>query len=584
MSIIPNQPMNPTPADRYKLTKFALEIEDRPEDFDNIIELLSPPPDITTILPPGSCKNIRVAIIGGGMAGLSAAFELRKLGYDITIFEAEEKRIGGRIYTYYFDKQKSLYGELGAMRMSVSHETTWHYLDLFRLNTRPFVQTNENAFKYVRGIRVRNDPGGENVQECIYPAFNLTPEERNTPWPELEEKVYMQYLKSIPPEIRREILEVRSKYSPPITNADIVNLQQMMLKLGLSEGAIEMLSSVDPFIGAVLYQSYFEILAEIYPVSFSFVYEIIGGMVKFPEAFVKSLLSNKPKEYLPCISTSDLGKIHLKQGYQVTGLSQYSNGDTVAVEYTRLKDDKSSHAFFDYVVCTIPFSNLRLLNLKPQFSTDKMQAIKTLTYVSSQKTLLLFNCRFWEAGGPNQRIVGGSSTTDQVINTIWYPSDQASYCQQQEYLKRIGIFESPACMWDFLPFASPNRPGVLLASYNWTQDAIRLGNFIEPLAIDIVERQVEEVHGLPKGSINYMVVDSKRQHWNRHPWSLGAFAFYDPGQKTLFSKVVTEPEYSNRVFFAGEHISVSRQWIQGALQTGMLAANEVAKACRQYIY
>ena len=584
MSLIPSQPINPTPAERYALIKFALEVEERPEDFDSIIELLSPPADITTILPPGSCNNIRVAIIGGGMAGLSSAFELRKLGYDITIFEAEEQRIGGRIYTYYFDKLKSLYGELGAMRFGASHETTWHYVDLFKLNTRPFVQTNKNAFKYVRGIRVKNDPGGENVQECIYPAFNLTPEERNTPWPELEEKVYGQYLKSIPPEIRREILEVLWEYSPQITNADVLNLQQMMINLGLSEGAIEMLSSVDPFIGAVLYHSYFEILAEIYPASFSFLYEIVGGMVKLPEAFLKSLLSSRPKEYLPCIAPSELGKIHFKQGYQVTGLSQYSNGDTVAVEYTRLKDDKSSHEFFDYVVCTIPFSNLRLVDLKPQFSTSKMQAIKTITYVSAQKTLLLFNYRFWEAGGSNQRIVGGSSTTDQVINTIWYPSNHASYCEQQEYLKRIGIFESPACMWDLMPYASLNSPGVLLASYNWTQDAIRLGNFIEPLAIDIVERQIEEVHGLPKGSIDYMVVDSKRHHWNRYPWSLGAFAFYNPGQKTLFSKVVTEPEYNNRVFFAGEHISVSRQWIQGSLQTGMVAANDVAKACKLCIY
>lgn len=583
MTLVPNQPNNPTPSDRYTLVKYALDLSERPEDFDNIINLLSPPEDITSILPPGSCKNIRVAIIGGGLAGLSAAFELRKLGFDITIFEAEDKRIGGRVYTHYFDKQKNLYGELGAMRISVSHETTWHYLDLFQLNTRPFVQTNENTYRYVRGIRVKNDPAGQNVEKCIYPSFDMTSVERNTPWPELEELVYDQYLRAIPPEVRREILEVKDEYSPQIKNADFHNLQQMMKSLGLSEGAIEMLSSVDPFIGATLYQSYFEILQETYPVSFSFLYEIIGGMVKLPEAFLKSLLSNFPKEYLPCIPPEAIGKIQWKQGYQVTGLCQYIKEDSVAVEYKRLKDDKSSHEFFDYVVCAIPFSNLRLMNLKPQFSPSKMQAIKTMKMMTAQKTLFLFNYRFWEAGGPDQRIVGGGSTTDQVINTIWYPSNHAAVCQQ-ENLHKIGIFESPACRWDMLSTASPNRPGVLIASYNWTQDAIRLGNFIEPLSMEIVKSQVEEVHGLPNGSLDYIVAGCKRLHWNRYPWTLGAFAFYDPGQKTLFSKVVTEPEYNRRVFFAGEHISVSRAWIQGALQTGMLAANNIARACEPYMY
>ncbi len=582
MPIVPNQPCNPTTAERNDLMKFALALEERPEDFDNIVELLSPPPDITTILPPGACKNIRVAVIGGGLAGLSTAFELRKLGFDITIFEAEERRIGGRIYTYYFDQQKNLYGELGAMRVSVSHETTWHYIDTFNLNTRPFAQTNENTYRYVRGISVKTGPAGDNIQKYIYPEFDLTPEERNTPWPELENKVYNQYLKAIPPDIRRQILEVKAEYSPQIKDADKHSVQQMMSKLGLSEAAIEMISSVDPFIGAILFQSYFEILQEVYPISFSFLYELVGGTVKLPEAFLRSLLSSRPQEYLPCISPNELGKVRWKQGYQVTGLSQYSRDDTVAVEYKRLKDDKSSHEFFDYVVCTIPFSNLRLINLSPQFTTEKMQAIKSMTYVAAQKTLLLFNFRFWEAGGPEQRIIGGSSTSDQVINTIWYPSDQAGVCPQESHQKS-GIFESPACKWDPLPNASPNKPGVLLASYNWVQDAVRLGSFIEPDAIEIVKRQVEEVHGLPKGSLDYLVVDAKRILWDRNPWALGAFAFYDPMQKILYSKTATEPEYNNRVFFAGEHVSVSRAWMQGSLQTGMQAANSVARSCSRYI-
>ena len=97
------QPDNPTDEERHEMLRITLEQANRIEDFNNIVELLSPPQDITTILPPGSCSGIKVGIIGGGIAGLASAFELRKLGFDITIFETEEKRIGGRVYTYYFD-------------------------------------------------------------------------------------------------------------------------------------------------------------------------------------------------------------------------------------------------------------------------------------------------------------------------------------------------------------------------------------------------------------------------------------------------------------------------------------------------
>ena len=92
------QPSNPTDEERHKMLKMTLEEANRIEDYENLVELLSPPKDITTIRLPGSCKGIKVGIIGGGLAGLSSAFELRKLGFDITIFEMQEDRIGGRVY------------------------------------------------------------------------------------------------------------------------------------------------------------------------------------------------------------------------------------------------------------------------------------------------------------------------------------------------------------------------------------------------------------------------------------------------------------------------------------------------------
>ena len=47
---------------------------------------------------PGSGKGVKVAVLGGGIGGLVTAYELKKLGYDVTLLEARE-RPGGRNWT-----------------------------------------------------------------------------------------------------------------------------------------------------------------------------------------------------------------------------------------------------------------------------------------------------------------------------------------------------------------------------------------------------------------------------------------------------------------------------------------------------
>ncbi|MBM7614623.1 flavin monoamine oxidase family protein [Alkaliphilus hydrothermalis] len=549
----PFQPLNPTKEERLQLLQYVLKENHRSEDFPNIVELLNPPADITSIAPPGSCKNIRVAVLGGGLAGLSAAFELRKLGFNITIFEAEECRVGGRVYTHYFDRKKGLYGELGPMRFSVAHQTTWHYIDLFGLNTRPFVQNEESTYIYVRGIRVRNNP--EAVQRWIYPQFDLTPQEAQTPWPELEAKAFETYLLSLTPETRKEILQVKKAYSPEINLADALSAREIMEKEGLSEGAISMLSSINPFIGSFLDNSYFEQLAEIYPANFSYLYEINGGLSKLPEAFYNSLANDSPNEYGPQIPKDAIGKINFRFGHQVTGLKQWDEKKSVSVYFKSVGSQDFQEEVFDYVVCAIPFSNLRLLGLCPQFSSEKMQAIRLQNMSAAQKTVFLFSKQFWEEGPPEERIMGGGSTTDLVINSIWYNPHTTD-------------------------FPAPQKPGVITASYNWTQDSVRLGNFKDDEIPEIVKRQVEKVHGLSPFYLDGIAIDHKTLQWNNHPWSLGGFTFYNPQQHRLFLWNSQQPEYSGRVFFAGEHVSVSRAWMQGALQTGMEAANSIAQSCR----
>jgi monoamine oxidase len=545
------QPSNPSDEQRYALLKDALREVGRQEDYNNILKLLNPPPAILNYSYPGEFKGMKIGIIGGGLAGMSAAFELRKLGCNITIFEAEEKRIGGRVHTHYFDEHKKLYGELGAMRIPIAHQTTWHYINLFKLSTEPFIQSNPNAFLYVRNTRIRNNP--ENIKNKIYPKYNLNQREKNTSWTELYDYALNYPIKKLNPYIRTEFLKVLPKYNPEYNTLLNISIRQNFEMLGLSAEAIDLITSVDPFTGSLVDIAYNEILQENYPVDFSYLYRVSGGNVYLPLAFYKSLTSEKPKEY-NTISQNDLGLVKWRSGNWVTGIYKSKNNNQVLIKYKNKSISKSALEGFDYVVCAIPFSTLRAVEIDPVFSNRKMQAIKEINYVNGQKTLLLCNRRFWEENESYGKIQGGISTTDLLITDIIYPSDHVSK-------------------------ANPYEPGVLVGSYNLNKDASHLGNIDPEIRSEIVKRQIERVHGLPEKYLDSVVDQSKYINWNNEQWFRGAVALFTPEQKRIFSYDLLEPEYNNRVFFAGEHTSATHAWMQGALNSGVLAANKIVHNC-----
>src|SRR4051794_37577250 len=70
----------------------------------------------------------RVAIIGAGMSGLTAALYLIKTGHNVTLYEANNK-VGGRVKTLRNRFTSRLYAEAGAMRVPADHALTIHMID-----------------------------------------------------------------------------------------------------------------------------------------------------------------------------------------------------------------------------------------------------------------------------------------------------------------------------------------------------------------------------------------------------------------------------------------------------------------------
>ncbi|SRR6266540_1063789 len=68
----------------------------------------------------GAGRAQKVIIVGAGLAGLSAAYELSQAGHNVTILEART-RAGGRVFTMREPFADGLYAEAGAMQVFDSH-------------------------------------------------------------------------------------------------------------------------------------------------------------------------------------------------------------------------------------------------------------------------------------------------------------------------------------------------------------------------------------------------------------------------------------------------------------------------------
>jgi monoamine oxidase len=96
----------------------------------------------------------KVIIVGAGLAGLSAGYELLQAGHEPLILEAQQ-RVGGRVYTLREPFARGLYGEAGAMRIPRAHALTMSYIEKFGLQTADFAMGNPQAYVHVGGIKRR---------------------------------------------------------------------------------------------------------------------------------------------------------------------------------------------------------------------------------------------------------------------------------------------------------------------------------------------------------------------------------------------------------------------------------------------
>ena len=96
----------------------------------------------------------RVAILGAGLAGLAAGWELKNAGHDVTILEAQ-LHPGGRVHTIREGLSEDMYAEAGAGRIPNTHNVTLEWVRHFGLEVEPFFPKELSEVALLKGKRVK---------------------------------------------------------------------------------------------------------------------------------------------------------------------------------------------------------------------------------------------------------------------------------------------------------------------------------------------------------------------------------------------------------------------------------------------
>lgn len=356
----------------------------------------------------------KIIVIGAGIAGLSAGYELTQLGHQVTILEARV-RPGGRIQTLREPFADGLYAEAGAARISDSHDLVLKYVKLFGLPLEPMYPSQLSALVEGRGTkRVRID----------------------------------DFTKELGKTFGSELGGAPSRWS-----------------------------------------------------------KIKGGNDLLPRALAERLAN----------------KIHYNA--PVVRMEQ----DEMSARAVVMQNGTPEVLSTDRVLCTVPFSVMRSIQLPANFPEKKIKAINELNYANVSRVYLQTKKRSWEEVGLN-----GFGLTKESVE-VWQPT------------------------WN-----QPGPRGIVM-TYARPGTAEQIAAMKESERINSTIKQLDSL--LPGVRENFETGTSKC--WSEDEWARGAWAFAGPGNLLLFAT----PE--GRIHFAGEHLSMMPSWMQGALSSSAQAVKQI---------
>lgn len=466
-------------------------------------------------LPVGSGAGKHVVILGAGIAGLVAAYELGKAGYRTTVLEARG-RVGGRVWSVrggdrveqigrpdqFCQFQNGFYMNAGAARLPTAHTTILGYARQFDVPLEVMVNVDRSArWDYnkdeVLERQAVNDTKGR-IAELLEKSLagtsldgQMTPEDKD------KLKTYLGQWGA---------LQKDGSYKGSDRNGYKVN----------PGGYDHPPQTMDPLALHRIIEDGFW-----------------GGGLSFEETFDQQAPMFQPVGGMDRIAYAIYG--HVKDSVRlntpVMAVGQLEHGVRVMLADGGMVEG-------DYVLCTLPATMLKKLNIK--LSAAKKKALADTVYGISSKVAWEAP-RFWQDVG----MMGGLAFTDQPNALIWYPS---------------GDWYNPR--------------GILMAAYSSGGFNGSAGKIFADMSADerfaVTKGVVERMHPGKSGLLEKPLTVS----WTQTPWSEGIAAQWTPEQRKTDYLELCRPE--GRVFFAGEHLSYIGAWQEGAALSAFEAMKLIA--------
>lgn len=464
-------------------------------------------------------SGVKVAIIGAGIAGLNAAYQLKKAGIQATLYEGSH-RLGGRILTHYNDAlQMGIHPEFGGDFIDSNHEDMLNLAKEFDL---------ELIDMYVESK-----------------AANLRHETFFFDGRHISEAEIIKEFKNIVPKLSKDIDSLGDDYDTPealildkTTLKDYINsldckqwLKDILTAAYLAEfgldtseqSAINMLDMLDT--------------------------DTSGGFKIFGDSDEKYRIKEGNSRIIEHLAGKVAADIETKS--MLTAISNNDGKYTIS-----FKDKEDVQA--EYVIICIPFTMLRdvKMDLK-EMTPEKKKSIQGLGYGQNNKLFLGYENRPWREGKNkyygylfHKDIHDGWDSSS--IKTI--ESGKGAYCcffggDESIRLSKVAVNN---------PAAPP--------THIWKTD----------LPQNEIDKYVGEMEQVFPGSKSTYSNKHVFACWSSYPWVKASYTCPKPGQWNDEMLHISEP--IGNVYFAGEHCSIDYQgFMNGGAETGRIAAEEILK-------
>ncbi|KUJ66802.1 amine oxidase [Streptomyces albus subsp. albus] len=487
-------------------------------------------------LPPDAAGT-EVGVVGGGMAGLTAAYELMRLGLRPVLYEAEQ--LGGRMRSVPFPGNPEYVAEMGAMRFPVSARSLFHYIELLGLRTRPFPNPlaphTPSTLIDLNGTRhqVRGAAELPGIYQEVADAWEkaLLEHADLTTVRDAIQRRDVEMLKAVWNRLVRDF-DDQSFYGFLAASGSFPSFRQRELfgQVGFGTGGWD-----TDFPNSVL-----EILRVVLTEADANQLIIDGGSQQVP----RGLWAHRPDRLAHWAPGTSLASLHPggRPRPAVTRLRRTAGGIRVTDESGQARD------FPAVVFSPHVWALLNRVDCDPALlPTGHWTAVERTHYMGASKLFVLVDRPFWRDLDPVTGAEAMSMTlTDRTPRGVY-------------------LFDE-----------GPDRPGVMCLSYTWNDDSLKVATLSAEERLEVLLARLAEIY--PDLDIrSHVIAGPLAVTWETEPRFMGAFKSNLPGhyryQRRLFTQFMQEDlDPAQRGFFlCGDDVSWTAGFAEGAVTTALNA-------------